>query len=240
MPVHELLKTTPFGRGNIALWKLKHEVDDDRFLKIFSDLAQLIRRSEKACECAARQDNPAYEEFVAEVESDYLEELIGASFIVLQAKIRRVVSAAISLHDHLLAQQIDLSDLSVRNVRKLGGRYKRKNASLIELIWDVGNFYKHRDEWPHDVWRDKAGNENRRLDGSRRTRKSVERVGITFGSTGNMRTAYTFFDIDPFSKCERLAEQVQEWAVQVHVRARSQLKEVLIARGDIPTAPKTL
>ena len=238
MPVHELLKPTPFGRGNIALWKLKHEVDDERFLKIFSDLAQLIRRSEKACERAAHQDNPAYEEFVAEVESDYLEELIGASFIVLQAKIRRVVSAATSLHDHLLAEQIDLPDLSMPNVKKLGGRYKRKNASFIELVWEVGNFYKHRDEWPHAVWREKAKNENKKWDGSRRTRKSVERVGITSGSTGNMRTAYAFFDIDPYSKCERLAEQVQEWAVQVHARARSQLKEALIARGDIPTAPK--
>lgn len=138
MPVHEHLKASPFGRGNSALWKLKHEVDDERFLKIFNDFAQLIRRSEKACEKAARQDNPDYEEFVAEMESEYLEELIGASFIILQAKIRRVISAAKSLHDHLRAEQIDIPDLTMRNVRKLGGRYKRKDASLIDLVWDVG------------------------------------------------------------------------------------------------------
>ena len=58
------------------------------------------------------------------------------------------------------------------------------------------------------------------------------------GSTGNMRTAYKFFDIDPYSNCERLAEQVQEWAVQVHARARMQIKAALSARGHIAGPPK--
>jgi hypothetical protein len=35
-------------RRNIKLRLLKHEVDDERFLQIFADFAELIRRSERA------------------------------------------------------------------------------------------------------------------------------------------------------------------------------------------------
>jgi hypothetical protein len=39
-----------------------------------------------------------------------------------------------------------------------------------------------------------------------------------------MRTAYEFFGIDPYSKCEQLAEQVQGWATQVYTTAQSRLQ----------------
>lgn len=78
---------------NHTLWLLKHERDDDRFLQIFGDFASLIRRSEKACEKAAEQGDQDYAQFIGESEAEYLEEIIGASFLLLQAKIRRVCSA---------------------------------------------------------------------------------------------------------------------------------------------------
>jgi hypothetical protein len=233
MAIDALLKPRPFGGGNPTLWHLKYEVDDDRFLRIFKDIARVIGRSEKAYEKATEQNNPDYEEFVAEVESDYLEEIIGASFIVLQAKIRRVTSSALIFYKEMKDDhQIDIQELSsIDHIRKLGGRYKRKQASLIQLIWDVGNYYKHRDEWPVEVWREKhRGEREGSLKRDRRTRRSVQRVGIVHNSTGNMRTAYEFFGIDPYSKCEQLAGNVQEWAAQVYKTAHERLKAELDAR----------
>jgi hypothetical protein len=70
---------------NPTLWLLKHQVNDERFLQIFADFAKLIRRSEKTVKGASRRDNPDYADFVADTESEYLEEIIGASFLMLQA-----------------------------------------------------------------------------------------------------------------------------------------------------------
>jgi hypothetical protein len=144
-----------------------------------------------------------------------------------------VTSAALAFHKALKADhQIDIQELrSPDQIRKLGGRYKRTQASLVQLIWDIGNYYKHRDEWAVEVWREKGASEKRdsRLDRDRKTRRSVQRVGIIHASTGNMRKAYEFFDIDPYSQCEQLAEMVQEWADQVYKTAQLRLKAEVAA-----------
>ena len=67
---------------NPELRHLRYEVTDDLFLQIFGDYARLIRRSEKACEEAARHGNPDYADFVGESETYYIEELIGGSFLL--------------------------------------------------------------------------------------------------------------------------------------------------------------
>jgi hypothetical protein len=140
---------------NPRLWLLKHEVDDDRFLQIIGDFAGLIRRSERACKKAAAQDNPDYAQFVADSESDYLEEIVGASFLVLQAKIRRVDQAVKRLVAFMHEQYgLSVSGLDHRSIFALNGNFRGTSHSLIELIWTVGNYYKHRDEWDAKVWKD--------------------------------------------------------------------------------------
>ena len=227
------VKSRPFGAANLKLRVLKYDVEDDRFLRIFGDIGRSIGRSEKACEKAAKQNNQDYEDAIVDAECDYLEELIGASFIVLQTKIRRVTSAALAFHKALKADhQVDIQELrSPDQIRELGGRYKRTQASLVQLIWDIGNYYKHRDRWAVEVWREKRASEKKdfRLDRDRKTRRSVQRVGIVHVSTCNMRKAYEFFDIDPYSQCEQLAEMVQEWADQVYKTAQLCLKAEVAA-----------
>ena len=85
------------------------------------------------------------------------------------------------------------------------------------LIWAVGNYYKHCDEWDREVWEDNTGeHESNALRQSRNTRRIVEKVGIEHLSTANMRTAYDFFEIDWASDCTPLADKVQEWANAVY------------------------
>jgi hypothetical protein len=97
----ELLRPLPFGRGNSSLWKLKYEVDDSRFVRILGNIARLIQRSMLACERAAASGPREYAEMVADSEASYTEELIGAAFLILQAKIRRVTKAAIDLAEEM-------------------------------------------------------------------------------------------------------------------------------------------
>jgi len=148
----------------------------------------------------------AHGEGFAEDEVNYIEELLGLSFVLLQAKIRRVSEAA------------KASPLALSDACSLGGPFKNTGKSLAELIWAVGNYYKHCDEWDREVWEDKKAGEQERntLRQSRNTRRIIEKVGIQRSSTGNMRTAYDFFEIDWASDCTPLADKVQQWANGVY------------------------
>jgi hypothetical protein len=218
-------------RRHIKLWILKHEVEDDRFLQIFADFAGLIRRSGRAYEKAEASGNPEYADVVAESEGDYLEEIIGASFVVLQTKIRRVQAAAEGLAEYARSHQgILVNGLERSSVFGLGGAYRETGFSLIDLVWAVGNYYKHRDEWEPEVWEDKRPNEHETpsLRRSRSTRKKAEMVGIVEFSSGNMRRAYEFLGVEPYSACERLAQDVQAWAKSVFETAE---KALVVARA---------
>jgi len=221
-------QATTSPRHNPRLWLLKYEVEDERFLQIIGDFADLIKRSERACEKAAKQGIPEYAEAVADTESDYLEELVGASFLVLQAKIRRVDQAAKRLVTFMKEQYgVTISGLDHQSVFGLEGNYRNSGHSRVALIWAVANYYKHRDEWDADVWKNTpAGSRSGDPHGhSRRTRRVVEKVGIVHLSTGNMRTAYKFFRVEPYSRCEKLAEKVQSWAKKVYQLAEKECRK---------------
>ncbi|NEV75926.1 hypothetical protein DYI24_02555 [Rhodopseudomonas sp. BR0C11] len=207
---------------NSSLWLLKHEVDDEQFLRIICDFARLIRRSEKACDEAARQDNPNYRAFVIDAECDYLEELVGSSFLLLQAKIRRVRRAAKELNAFMNDQHGLAVDIQDEKIINLHGSYRNSEHSQIKLIWEIGNYYKHRDEWDHEVWEDVPAQGRDPLEQPRRTRRTVQAIGIVQFSTGNLRQAYEFFEIQPYSKCEKLAKEVQAWAKDVYQLAKEE------------------
>ena len=156
----KVLSYMPLG-GNSDLWKLRYEAQDERFLRIFGDVAKLIGKSEKACREVSGEDDPRYQDVIIDAESEYVEELIGASFIVLQTKIRRVTTAALELRKTMLKEhKIDLDQLSnAGRIHDQCGPYNGTQASLVQLVWDVGNYYKHRDEWPIEVWKKESPGE---------------------------------------------------------------------------------
>jgi hypothetical protein len=180
---------------SLALRILKYDVEDDRFLRLFGELSRQIRESGDLCN---RDEN-----FVDD-ETNYIEELLGLSFVLLQAKIRRVTEAA------------KAPPLSLPNARALGGSYKNTGKSLAALVWAVGNYYKHCDEWSSAVWNDLPP--DNKLKQSRATRRTAEQTGIERSSTGNMRTAYDFFAVDWGSDCSVLAQKIQDWADSVYAK----------------------
>jgi hypothetical protein len=193
---------------NIGLRILRHAVDDDRFLRIFSSTSTIIRASVKSCASA-------HDDVFVDDEGYYIEELLGLSFVLLQAKISRVEEAATKW------------PLALEDVRDLGGPYKGTGKSLVSLIWAIANYYKHNDTWGSEEWSDEVldpkmfSKEVRsKIELARKTRRIVgEKKGLGFVrglSAGNMRTAYEFFAVDWTSDCTPLADKVQEWAKAVY------------------------
>jgi hypothetical protein len=74
----------------------------------------------------------------------------------------------------------------------------------------MANYFKHRDDWKHDAWTSEG--ERREV----KTRTIVERMGIIEFSTGNMRTGFEFFEIDPYWSCKELGAPTQELAKAVY------------------------
>jgi hypothetical protein len=187
---------------------LEIDVRDDRFIRIIEDIASLIATSEAACAEAMQRGNDDYADAVITTETDYLEDLIGTIFLMLQTKIRRVGQSAADLSKMLEASYGQAVKIwaDPRAVRAEGGDYKNTGNSLVELIWAVGNYFKHRDEWSHDVWTSQGNGMDVK------TRKLVQAAGAVESSSGNMRAALEFFGVDPYSSCGKLAQDVQNWA----------------------------
>lgn len=233
----QLLRPTPLSGGNSYLWGLKHEVEDDRYIRILDDIAKLMRISELACDEATKNGPEEYARIVTDAECDYIEELIGAAFLILQAKIRRVVNAAIQLAAAMKSQQhIEIPSLiDDRRIKEIGGGYKGTDTSLISYVWALANYFKHRDDWTHDVWAPEEElaefpPQNKPRAYELKTRQIVQHGGIVEFSTGNMRTGFEFLDINPYSSCAKLAKGVQQWADEVYKFGKAELKSAAGSR----------
>ncbi|HEY2484799.1 MAG TPA: hypothetical protein VGI36_06600, partial [Candidatus Binataceae bacterium] len=192
---------------------LDYEVRDDTVARVINDIAGLIRKSEEFFEKEVIRYGDEAADIYAD-EGDYVEGLIGASFVLLQAKIRRVVSWAIAMREALTRFGLDLTEFDGQaKVLRLGGDYKDTGYSLVELVWHLGNFYKHRDQWSKETW-DKPDNR------TEKTIRAIAKVGI--GQHEKLRDAMIFFGLDASSRCGDLAEQVQNWAACVDKHAQGQ------------------
>jgi hypothetical protein len=107
------------------------------FYEFFEETSKLIRASARLCDRAHDDDD-----LIVEDELHYIEELLGISFVLLQAKIRRVEEAA------------KIKPLGFADARAFVGPYKDTNESLVSLIWAIANYYKHHNEWGSEEWSD--------------------------------------------------------------------------------------
>ena len=216
----------PNGR-NLRLWLLSHEVRDDRSARILGDIARLIVISDHACSKAIAEEHGNLDAIV-ETECDYIEELIGGALLILQAKIRRVATAALKLSEGMKAKKIDLPSFSSQaSVLAIGGYYSGHPYSFVQFVWGLGNYYKHRDEWGRQEWGEHPPRQ------AKATREVIDLTGIQEGGTGHMRTALTFLGVEPYERIVQLAFCVQGWADQVHVIAKQEI-EASIRAGSSP------
>jgi hypothetical protein len=123
------------------------------------------------------------EQGIIDEATEYIEDLLGISFVACQSYISFVVSDVCRLHDACksIASPVDLTTISGRksDILRTCSPLMKGGYSQVQIVDAFANYYKHKDEWDWD-W-DSAPPR------SRPTVDVIRSAGASRGCTGNMR-----------------------------------------------------
>jgi hypothetical protein len=207
----------------IVLRLLGPDGDLDRLV---SPMSASIRSSIARIDKAAQGDNEMVAEWITDDECDSIEEQLGLAFVAAQTHTTRVVSLCKRIHDWHEGQTGSKTLLGIDGKKDqiLGV----KNADIlpvagtayaaVEGINAFANYFKHRDEWPHDWTQLQKTNE-------KHTATVIQAFGAQPGSTGNLRQGYRgLFGDDDYANLGRLAGAMEHWTRAVRKAYENELR----------------
>lgn len=154
-------------------------------------------------------------ESIAETEHEVIENLLGTAYVVCQAQITAVTMAALRVRTQALKEGLVFSGYGGKRheVRSIGDPYDA-NYSKVEVLWALGNFFKHREEWGPAVWINPSGNEQYTI-------PALRAAGLQTSSTGNLRTGSEALGNTEYYEMTIFEVIVRQWADKVRERARA-------------------
>lgn len=152
------------GFGTRELRLLDYAIAADSYESVLSTLGSGIRAAERRIKSGVEE--------VADDEVEIIENLLGVAYVTCQPQIAAIAHAVLRLPGH---------GLSARLLRASGPRFD-SNYSKIEVLWELANYFKHRDKWSRETWTKPP---NKRTE---HTVKVITVAGLECGSTGNLRT----------------------------------------------------
>ncbi len=146
---------------------------------------------------------------VAEVDVEIIESLLGSAFVVCQAQITAVTKAALDIQKLARAEKIEFKAYGgqAHEVRALGERCDT-NFSKVEVVWELGNYFKHREEWPQSAWVKPSPK-------LRHTIPVLLAAGLQPSSNGNLRAGSAALGNPDFDKMSVFFDIVNKWGVAV-------------------------
>jgi hypothetical protein len=181
---------------SIPLRLLDYAIAADSYESVLSALGSGIRGAEQRINSGGEE--------VADDEVEIIENLLGVAYVTCQPQITAIVQAVLRLPGH---------GLSARALRALGPRFD-SNHSKIEVLWELANYFKHRDEWSRETWTKPPT----KL--TEHTVRAITAVGLECGSTGNLRTGAKALGNAAYSDVMVFQESIRAWAAEVreHIR----------------------
>ena len=121
---------------NAVEWLFCKAIEDITFTSTLDAIGQQIKEIWKGVENG--------DEHACGIAQEIEETLVGAATVICQAKILRVVKAA--QFDPECRKKI--RDVECDHVlRGLGEKAGTSNLSKVEILWHMGNYFKHAEEW---------------------------------------------------------------------------------------------
>ena len=210
----------------LRLEMLKWKVRSDTMDTVLDALADGIRAACNRIDKAGQRgdDDSGYLDAVVDEETESIENLLGAAFVVCQTYLTGVVSAVIEL-DKLCKNTLE-AGLPVAQGPRVREcilastgpkvRTRGKHRTVAEVAEAFANYYKHRDEWKTINWK--------KLDArSLRTAEVIASVGASSGSTGNLRAGSSKMGNPEFTALHVFAEKLHDWGRNIDERVRTEL-----------------
>lgn len=188
---------------------LRIHVHDDTLERVLDSIAAAIAAAVERVNKASASGDEEYAEFLAETESPMIEALLGTAFIASQTRITAIYAGARGVYGSLEpSRQAKLPPLEEkRDVFALGATMAGSTYSEVAVINAVANYFKHNDEWDH------PGDWSKLTKQSKATANTIMSIGLTSGSTANLRRAAEAFGWDA-SKPEsihQIAAPISAW-----------------------------
>jgi hypothetical protein len=161
-------------------------VRDGAYRAVFDALGRAIEAAERRLGDAKKAGDEDYYDFLVDEECEAVENILGAAFVVAQARITAIVSEAIGLSKELDPASLGKLPFANPGVTKASlvsfGAPVVGAVAAVAAIDAVANYFKHREEWP-------AGWAVPPKSQAASTIATITQLGLAAGSTGNLRTA---------------------------------------------------
>jgi hypothetical protein len=120
---------------DIYLWLFDYAINDDTYGNVLTALASGISK-------VSRRIQRLPDEVDADDECQIIENMLGTAYVVCQAQITAVAEPASRVPGQTLAPSY---------ARSLGPGFDT-NYSKVQILWALGNYFKHRDGWTAETW----------------------------------------------------------------------------------------
>jgi hypothetical protein len=194
-----------------------HAAKNDSAEQVLTGIGGAIRRATSHISDANKSGDRDYVDHVADQECDMIEALLGTAFVVCQTYISAVVAAALRLTKHANDQNLSATKLPTSAFALMAkGEPFNAQYSKITVLWELGNFFKHRDEWGYKWPKEKSRNS--------RTVNAIKVAGLQQGSTGNLRNGATALGNPHFDNCNHFADIAASWAKALQAEFTKELR----------------
>jgi hypothetical protein len=181
----------------------------DAYEDVLVALSTGVRKSAQRIDRAPQDDDA----FIMD-ETQTIENMLGTAYVVCQNEITAVVQAALRLDDAAKASIFLGSKPAEResSVCALGPKFDG-TFSKVEVLWHLGNYFKHRDEWDPVTWNG----------ANRFTLDAIKAAGLKPGSSGNLRQGAEALGNTEYSDMDVFQEGIRSWGVDVRKRILARL-----------------
>jgi hypothetical protein len=199
----------PRSAFSVKLRLLEAAADSDVHASVLDELGRAIKKCDQRIAASPSDD------VAVDMNCELVEALLGTAHVVCQVKITAITEAAIEL--------IGKAD---HEIRAMGPSFNTA-FSKVEVLWALGNYFKHRDEWELSEWAAPTG--FRKF-----TIPALKAAGLHASSTGNLRTGAEALGDRVYSQTAVFRQIVDDWAAEVARAVRSATPAFSQAAGTSP------
>lgn len=197
----------------LHLHLLRYTAEADELRAVLEALSKAIEASQRRMKEALGSKQEKYIEYVSDTESDLVENLLGAAFIVCQVQITSIAQRAIDARAEILKSACpEFNEFGDKKwgVMLKGEQFGRSSYSKVCVLNSLANYFKHRDEWePKLDWTMLKSR------GSRNTALVIEAAGLKPGSTGNLRNGAESLGLGGYHQLSILTDIIGSWAENI-------------------------